>query len=111
MDAVNASYPAALTIETPDQIDRWRPFVQWFLAIPQLLILRALDALSSVVALISWFTILFTGKLPEGLAGLQALYLRSGSVPALLSSNGRLHWVPGGGISTVQLRHGRCRPR
>jgi hypothetical protein len=76
MDAVNAGYPAALTVETPDQIDRWRPFVQWLLAIPQLLILRALDALSTAVALISWFAILFTGKLPEGLAGLQALYLR-----------------------------------
>ena len=35
-----------------------------------------LQTVSRVVGVISWFAILFTGKLPEGLANVQAMYLR-----------------------------------
>jgi hypothetical protein len=76
MEIGRSAYPAGLAVETPQPIDRWRPFVQWFLAIPHLIIVRALDTLSGSVAFISWFVILFTGRLPEGLARLQVLYLR-----------------------------------
>jgi hypothetical protein len=69
-------YPAALTIDPPDRVANWRPLVQWLLAIPHLIIARALDAVSQAVAIISWFAILFTGKLPAGLANLQAMFLR-----------------------------------
>lgn len=55
---------------------RWRPLVQWLLAIPHLIVLWALGFVSSAVGLVSWFAILFTGKLPEGLAGVQSMYLR-----------------------------------
>ena len=70
------TYPATLTVETPEKIANWRPLVQWFLAIPHYVVLYALGIVAEVVALIAWFAILFTGKLPEGLAGVQALYLR-----------------------------------
>jgi hypothetical protein len=76
MEIAGSPYPASLQVDTPDRIARWRPLVQWFLAIPHMLVLYALEILSGVVAFISWFVVLFTGKLPESLAGLQAMYLR-----------------------------------
>ena len=69
-------YPATLTVDPPEKIANWRPLVQWFLVIPQLFVLNALSGLSQIVAFISWFAILFTGKLPEGMANVQALFLR-----------------------------------
>ncbi len=69
-------YPATFTFDAPERIANWRPLVHWLLAIPHLAILYALGAVSEIVALISWFVVLFTGRLPKGLADFQALYLR-----------------------------------
>ena len=74
------SYPASLQINTPERIANWRPLVQWLLLIPHHVVLSVLAAVSSVVGLISWIVILFTGKLPAGLAGFQAMYLRYSTV-------------------------------
>jgi hypothetical protein len=63
-------------VDTPARIANWRPLVHWLLAIPHAVVLYILGIVSGVVALISWFAILFTGKLPEGMANLQALYIR-----------------------------------
>jgi hypothetical protein len=79
MDVASNPYPAVLTVETADPIDRWRPFVQWLLAIPHFVVLYVLGIVAQVLAFASWFVILFTGKLPEGIAGFQALYLRYGN--------------------------------
>jgi hypothetical protein len=76
MEAASSPYPAALVVETPEKIANWRPLVQWILAIPHFIVVQALGGVSQVVTLISWFAILFTGRLPEGLANFQALYLR-----------------------------------
>ncbi|HEX6424327.1 MAG TPA: DUF4389 domain-containing protein [Acidimicrobiales bacterium] len=70
------AYPATFAVDTPESITNWRPLVQWLLAIPHFIVLYALGVLSQVVAVIAWFVILFTGKLPEGLAGVQHLYVR-----------------------------------
>jgi hypothetical protein len=70
------SYPATLAIDAPETIARWRPFVQWILVIPHIFVLFVLQIVSEVVALISWFVIVFTGKLPDGFANWQALYVR-----------------------------------
>jgi hypothetical protein len=70
------SYPATLTFDAPEKVANWRPLVQWFLVIPQVFVLYVLGLVSEVVAIISWFVILFTGQLPDGLANLQALFLR-----------------------------------
>ena len=74
------SYPASLQINTPERIANWRPLVQWLLLIPHHVVLAVLAAVSSVVVLISWIVILLTGKLPAGLAGFQAMYLRYSAV-------------------------------
>jgi Domain of unknown function (DUF4389) len=69
-------YPATLAVDPPERIARWRPLVHWLLVIPHAIVLYVIGIVSYVVAIISWFAILFTGKLPEGLSGLQCLYLR-----------------------------------
>lgn len=68
--------PATFTIDAPEKVANWRPLVQWILAIPHFLILYGLRVLSEAIALISWFAILFTGSLPEGLANIQMMYTR-----------------------------------
>ncbi|MBI4883396.1 MAG: DUF4389 domain-containing protein [Actinobacteria bacterium] len=63
-------YPAKLEVDTPAKLANWRPLVQWILAIPHLIISNVLNTVAEVCALISWFAILFTGRMPEGLAGM-----------------------------------------
>ena len=69
-------YPASIDVDTPERLDRWRPFVQWILAIPHLIIANVLGYLGGALSVASWFVILFTGRLPEGIATLQAMILR-----------------------------------
>jgi hypothetical protein len=60
-------YPVVYEFEYPEEIDRWRPLVQWFLAIPSLIIVHALGYLMAAITLIAFFTILFTRNYPEGM--------------------------------------------
>ncbi|MBO0810231.1 MAG: DUF4389 domain-containing protein, partial [Actinobacteria bacterium] len=50
--------------------------VRIFMAIPHLIVLYALNIAAEVVAFIGWFAALFTGRLPEGLAGFLSGWLR-----------------------------------
>jgi Domain of unknown function (DUF4389) len=77
--AFGQTYPATLEVDRADRVANWRPIVQWLLAIPHWAILNALQELSGIIAIISWFLILFTGKLPEALANLQCLIIRYGN--------------------------------
>jgi hypothetical protein len=70
------AYPATLELDASPEVANWRPLVQWLLAIPHLLIAQALQQVAEVVALISWFAIVFTGELPAGLASFQCLAIR-----------------------------------
>jgi Domain of unknown function (DUF4389) len=76
METLGQPYPATLEVERPDRIDNWRPLVQWLLAIPHILILDGLQLVARAVAVVGWFAIVFTGRLPEGLANLLTLYIR-----------------------------------
>jgi len=76
MRANNASYPATLTFDPPEKVANWRPLVNWLLAIPHFVVLYGLNLLSRVIGLVSWFVIVFTGALPEGLANMQVMYMR-----------------------------------
>jgi hypothetical protein len=73
---VPGSFPLQLTLEAPDTIARWRPLVHWLLAIPHIIVLYALLLVQRVVYVIAWFAILFTGEMPEGLFGFNAMALR-----------------------------------
>src|SRR6476660_8168919 len=70
------SYPATLTFDPPEKIANWRPLVAWLLAIPHFIVLYVLGLVAEVVGIISWFGILFTGSLPEGLANVQVMFMR-----------------------------------
>lgn len=70
------NYPAAIDVGTPTETARWRPLVQWILAIPHLIIAGALEYVTGAVAVISWFVILVTKRLPAGLADFQIMILR-----------------------------------
>jgi hypothetical protein len=74
--AMNTAYPATFTFDPPEKIANWRPLVNWLLAIPHLIVVSALGSLSEAVGVVSWVVILFTGKLPDGLANVQVMYLR-----------------------------------
>ena len=66
-------YPMQLDIDAPDQVARWRPLVHWLLAIPQVIVLYASGFVQSVVWVIAFFAILFTGAMPESLFGFMAM--------------------------------------
>jgi hypothetical protein len=72
------AHPAVLDLEAPERIARWRPLVQWILVIPHFLILYALGVISQVVWLISFFAVLFTRNIPEGLYNFQVMVQRYG---------------------------------
>jgi hypothetical protein len=50
--------------------------VNWLLAIPHLAVLNALRGLGQVIAVISWFMIVFTGNMPDTFANLQVMWMR-----------------------------------
>lgn len=70
------AYPATLEVQTPEKLANWRPIGQVFMAIPHLIIGNALSALGQACAFIGWFAILFTGKMPQGLANIICMSLR-----------------------------------
>jgi len=65
--SLSVPYPAQLEFHGDRHIIRWRPLVQWLLAIPQLMIAGALRSLRQVLILISLFTVLFTERIPRPL--------------------------------------------
>ena len=76
MQSTPETYPATLAYDPPERIANWRPLVQWILAIPHYIVLYVLRIVAEVLAIVSWFIIVFTGRLPEGIANFQAMYLR-----------------------------------
>jgi hypothetical protein len=69
-------YPAQLDFQGTRQIARWRPLVQWLLAIPQLFIAYALSMLRAVLILISFCTVVFTRHIPRTLFDAIAMTFR-----------------------------------
>jgi hypothetical protein len=63
--SMSASYPLQLEFHADRRITRWRPLVQWMLALPHLMIVWALRSLRQVLTLISLFAVLFTKRIPR----------------------------------------------
>jgi hypothetical protein len=64
--------PVLLEYDYPDaehDLNRWLPLVKWLLAIPHYIVLFFLDIAAVVVVIVTWFTILFTGRYPRGMFG------------------------------------------
>jgi hypothetical protein len=56
-----------LEFERGYEVDRWRVIGNWVLAIPHLFILYVLQSVRSVLTFISFFAVLFTKQIPEGI--------------------------------------------
>jgi hypothetical protein len=76
MQAPTAAYPATFSFDPPERVANWRAIANLFMAIPHLIVLYLLGIMSQAIGLLSWLLILFTGKVPEGFVGLQAMYVR-----------------------------------
>jgi hypothetical protein len=74
--SMSMPYPAQLEFRGESHVARWRPAVQWLLAIPQLIIANALSSVRSVLTLISFFTVLFTKRIPRSLFDFTAMTFR-----------------------------------
>lgn len=70
------TYPATFTLDAPEKIARWRPLVQWILAIPHFIVLYLYGIVAQICTIISWFAIIITGKMPAGLATVIVGYSR-----------------------------------
>jgi hypothetical protein len=65
--SIATPYPAQLEFHADPHISRWRPLIQWLLAVPQLMVARALGTLRGILTLISFFTVLVTERIPRPL--------------------------------------------
>jgi hypothetical protein len=74
--ADDPEYPARFDLDYPEEIDRWRPVVQWLLIIPYAFIAGILAWLAEILALFAFFTILFTERFPEGMFNIALVGLR-----------------------------------
>ena len=68
--------PSYLVVDSPYELPRWRPLVNWVLYIPHVIILYALQILARAVFLIYWLVLIFTGRLNSGLYSMMAMYER-----------------------------------
>jgi hypothetical protein len=60
-----STFPLNLEVTSPAQIARWRPLLNWLLVIPPAVLLVIYSIGLEILVIVSWFVILFTGKLPE----------------------------------------------
>lgn len=70
------AYPASVQLNSSDQVANWRPLVQWLLAFPHQIVVTVLQSIRLIIAVLAWFAILFTGRLPQGMADVMAMTLR-----------------------------------
>ena len=59
--------PAWLSVDYPQELNRWAPLYKWLLAIPHYIALIFLEIGVLFVVIVGFFAVLFTGKWPEGL--------------------------------------------
>ena len=76
MEPTAVAYPVRLELNREYEVERWRPLVNWLLAIPQLIVVYVLGIVFEVLALIAFFAVLFTKKIPTGIFGIMAMYQR-----------------------------------
>ena len=60
-------YPVTFEVDYPTKLARFAPLYKWILAIPHFIIVAVLGFVAFVVVFIAGFSVLFTGKYPEGM--------------------------------------------
>jgi hypothetical protein len=66
------SYPVDLEIDDPQPQHRAKTAFRIFLAIPAGIVASSFGAVALLAAIGAWFSVLFTGRIPDGLHGLLA---------------------------------------
>jgi uncharacterized protein DUF4389 len=74
--ADDPDYPVRLQIEYPERIANWRPLVHWLLAIPYVIVGGVLYWFTAILALVGFFTVLFTKRIPRDVFDLMVPGLR-----------------------------------
>jgi hypothetical protein len=69
-------YPVTVEFDSTASVRRWSPFVNWLLALPHVFVIYVLTIIWFFVYVISFFSILFTRNIPDGLFGFQVMVLR-----------------------------------
>ena len=72
----SGGYPFDAEIEGPEEQSRLTVFFRMITAIPALLITTVFGGVIGLVAMLSWFYILFTGEMHEGMRNLNAWLVR-----------------------------------
>jgi hypothetical protein len=72
----SANYPITYGAVYPEKMSRLTTFFRCILIIPHSIILYFLAIAASVVFIIAWFAILFTGKYPKGMYDFFVGYMR-----------------------------------
>lgn len=70
-------HPIGLIVNDDLKRNRLTVFFRLLLAIPQAIFLGLWSILVSIVVLVAWFAALFTGRVPDGLHGFNARFLRA----------------------------------
>ena len=60
-----AVYAATVELDTDTRLARWRPLVQWMLAIPHLAVTHVLNTLRCVLTVVSLVAVVFTKRIPR----------------------------------------------
>ncbi|HEY2603161.1 MAG TPA: DUF4389 domain-containing protein [Thermoleophilaceae bacterium] len=68
--------PVQLEIEYPEEVERWRPFVAWLLAIPYMIAVSIIHYIAALLVFFAFFTILFTRRFPRGMFDIVEVALR-----------------------------------
>lgn len=63
-------------VDSPYELARWRPLVNWVLYIPHAIIQYGLRSLAGAVFFVYWVFFVFTGRLNPGLYGVLAMHER-----------------------------------
>jgi len=62
---ISTTYPVQVDLTADTRVARWRPLVQWLLAIPHLAVTSVLTSLRHVLTAVSLVTVLFTKRIPR----------------------------------------------
>jgi roadblock/LC7 domain-containing protein len=69
-------YPVMVEFERVDQVARWRPLVNWLLAIPQFVVVYLLAIVERALSILSFFFVLFTKRIPEPIFNFRVMAYR-----------------------------------
>src|SRR5262245_35053725 len=65
-DGAAGGAPVAVELDSPLEINRWRPLYAWLLAIPHWIVVYVVGIVAEICMIIAVFSILFTKRIPPG---------------------------------------------